>query len=248
MQNKPLILMNANEPLPELEEEYNKWYDEVHIPKVLKHPALSGVTRYKIVTGISDPDHPGLAEPKEGYARYLTIYDFDDEEGFKAFDYDPGVKEAKESSAQKWQGGGLAVKFRAQYKPRRTWEGKVKTKVGMIHLVGTTVPPEVEDEFNHWYDEIHIPIVLPNPRLLGLTRYEIVAGIANPDHPFIKPEEERYPKYLTIYDFESPESFHTYDHSPEIQAANEEMKGSWKPGIIKVLMRAQYVPLIVHTK
>lgn len=251
MQTKPLININANEPVPELEGKYNKWYDEVHIPIVLKNPALLGLTRYKIVTGISDPSHPGLAEPKEGYARYLTIYDFENEETFRAFDQSPEMKEALEDLTRTWRSGELTVKFRAQYKPRRTWEGKVKAPMGMIHMVGPTVPPQVEDEFNHWYDEIHIPVLLRDPRLLGLTRYKIVTGIAHPDHPHSTGPGEAYPKYLTIYNFESPESFRAYDHSPEMNAENEEwekMRESWNPGATKVLMRAQYTPIRTWTR
>ena len=50
-------------------------------------------------------------------------------------------------------------------------------KTGFIHIVGTSLkpgtPPEVEEEFNKWYNEVHVPMLLTIKGLTGVTRYKI---------------------------------------------------------------------------
>lgn len=238
METKRFILLNANEPPPELEDEYNRWYDEDYIPsKVFKHPAVLEVSRYRFLEGMQ-------TKVKGNYARYLTIYSFEDEESFRTFEYSYELIEAKKCATQKWKGTEFRVTFRAQYKPVRSWVGIAKARAGTIEVIGITVPSKAIYEFNSWHDEAYVPILLFNPSLLGVTRYELVTGIANPDHPFIKADEEKYPKCLTIYNFENPKSFQEYENSTEILAANDELQRSWKRGIITVILRAQYKLLI----
>jgi hypothetical protein len=50
------------------EDEYNKWYDEVHLPDLLTVPGLVAAMRYRI----SQP-----AEAPAPAHRYLAIYDVD---------------------------------------------------------------------------------------------------------------------------------------------------------------------------
>jgi hypothetical protein len=52
-------------------------------------------------------------------------------------------------------------------------------------LVLTDVPPEIEEEFNRWYDEEHIPERLAVPGFVGATRYRAVEGS---------------PRYLALYE------------------------------------------------
>ena len=65
-------------------------------------------------------------------------------------------------------------------------------------MVYCDVPPEVEDEFNRWYNEEHIPERLSIPGVLSAARYEAIEG---------------GPKHLACYELSEPEAW----HSPEWQ-------------------------------
>ncbi len=66
-------------------------------------------------------------------------------------------------------------------------------------LVAMEVEPAHEAEFNRWYDEEHVPERLSHPGILTGRRFRSVQGA---------------PKYLALYDLESPEVLDT----PEYQA------------------------------
>ena len=82
----------------------------------------------------------------------------------------------------------------------------------VIHVVGTECPPEMEEKFDRWYSERHVPDLLKFKGLKKVTRYKI-----------LRPNEE-YPKFLTVYEFESREQFEAYFVSPERSAAAEDWR------------------------
>jgi hypothetical protein len=62
---KYLVLTN---PAPGREEEYNRWYTDVHIGEVTAIAGFTGASRYRIV--------PGEGRPEPSH-RYLAIYDLE---------------------------------------------------------------------------------------------------------------------------------------------------------------------------
>jgi hypothetical protein len=54
----------------EVEDEYNRWYDEQHLPEVCAWPGVTGARRYRL-----DRASPGAR--RSTAARYLAIYDLD---------------------------------------------------------------------------------------------------------------------------------------------------------------------------
>jgi len=101
----------------------------------------------------------------------------------------------------------------------------------IIHVVATECRSEVEEKFNKWYDDVHIPLLFKFKGMKEATRYKIMN------------ETEEYPKYLTIYEFESKEAYQAYRTSPELAASTEEMKETWKEGGFEVKWRVQYEPM-----
>ena len=61
-------------------------------------------------------------------------------------------------------------------------------------MVYTDVPAEVEDEFNRWYDEEHIPERLAISGVLSAARYVALQG---------------GPKHLACYELSEPEAWHS---------------------------------------
>jgi hypothetical protein len=66
---KAIMLVWSNPSEPSREDEYNKWYDSEHIPDVLKIPAFTGATRYKV----SEAQFGPVNTP----AQYIAIYEVD---------------------------------------------------------------------------------------------------------------------------------------------------------------------------
>ena len=95
---------------PEKEEKFNKWYNETHIPMLLKFPGLKKVTRYKQMYEV------------EEYPNYLTVYQFESKEAFEAYQASPELAAALEESNETWKEGKFETKWRVQYQPLKTWE------------------------------------------------------------------------------------------------------------------------------
>ena len=58
----------GTECAPEYEDKFNKWYNEVHIPLVLKAKELKKVTRYRL-----------MGDNKE-HAKYLAVYEYESQD------------------------------------------------------------------------------------------------------------------------------------------------------------------------
>jgi hypothetical protein len=59
------IMVVGTSPAAGQEAEFNKWYDEIHIPEVCEIPGITGAKRFA-----SDPSAPGERP-------YLAIYDLE---------------------------------------------------------------------------------------------------------------------------------------------------------------------------
>ena len=101
--------MVAVECQPEDEAKFNRWYNEVHIPMLLKFAGILGVTRYKLASGT------------EGQAKYLAIYEFRDKASFDEYQNSPELAAARQEMSHTWGAKGFGTKWRAQYKPIKTW-------------------------------------------------------------------------------------------------------------------------------
>ena len=100
-----------------------------------------------------------------------------------------------------------------------------------INIVGTRCHPDDEAKFNKWYDEVHIPLLLKFKGLKKVTRYKAAA------------EAKEYPKYLTIYEFNSKADYEAYQKSQELAAARVEMAETWKTRPFEMVWRVQFESL-----
>ena len=89
---------------------FNTWYDEVHIPLLLRFKGIMEVTRYK------------LLYETEGYPKYLAIYKFVSKEAYEAFQTSPEFVAAVEERDQTWKQRGYEIKWEVKYEPIRTWQ------------------------------------------------------------------------------------------------------------------------------
>jgi hypothetical protein len=68
-------------------------------------------------------------------------------------------------------------------------------KKSVINVRGFDCPPDSEEQFNKWYSEIHIPMLLESGEINAVTSFKRIGN------------DEKYPKYLVIYQFANLPSF-----------------------------------------
>lgn len=69
---KAILVVQANPSNPEGEDEFNRWYNETHLPDVLRVDGFSAAQRFRLVEGVALAD--GLPVPSQ---RYLAVYELD---------------------------------------------------------------------------------------------------------------------------------------------------------------------------
>ncbi len=110
MGTEPIIYVVATQCQPEAEGKFNEWYNEVHIPLLLKFKGLKEVTRYRIIKEIEESP------------RYLAIYEFESHKDYEAFESSPELATSREEFKETWKEGGFEIKWRAQYETIKTWQ------------------------------------------------------------------------------------------------------------------------------
>jgi hypothetical protein len=69
-----------------------------------------------------------------------------------------------------------------------------------ILAVQTEAKPGQEEEFNTWYDEVHVPEILATPGFDACRRYRIRRSPLAPEG-----HEDEWGKYLAIYEISGPD-------------------------------------------
>jgi antibiotic biosynthesis monooxygenase (ABM) superfamily enzyme len=105
-----IMLIVANEPVPDREAEYNDWYTGKHIPLLFAFPGLKKASRYRRVGD------------KAECPKYLAVYEFDSPEDLAAFYRSQEFAAAVADFEEKWRGGGFERKRDATYELIKTWE------------------------------------------------------------------------------------------------------------------------------
>jgi heme-degrading monooxygenase HmoA len=94
----------------DIEDKFNKWYNEVHIPMLLKYKGLKKSSRYR------------LMGENQGQAKYVAFYEFDNEQDKTNFQKSPEFAVAIQEMQETWKGGGIEIKWTADYILIKSWE------------------------------------------------------------------------------------------------------------------------------
>ena len=164
------LLLTITEPKPELEKEFNAWYDTEHIAERVSISGFLSARRW-------------VADVKPGEGKYLTTYEL----------VTPGVLQTTEylerlQNPTAWSKRSLenTVAFR-RWACEQINPGDAPPHM-MAHAQFIAIgdaPPEDEEEFNRWYDEEHLLLLSQVPGVLRARRFF---------DPFGKP------RYITLYD------------------------------------------------
>ena len=104
-----LLNIVATECSPEEEVRFNNWYNDVHVPMLMKYSGITGVTRYR------------LKGEAKGAATYLACYEFNSMEDIEGLQKSDEFKAAMEEMQQSWPQGGIEIKWAAVYEPLKKW-------------------------------------------------------------------------------------------------------------------------------
>jgi hypothetical protein len=154
------VLFSEMTPAPAWESDFNRWYDEEHIPIRMAVDGFKGAQRYR-----------------RGERDYLAVYDMDDA-GVLGSDAYRQVKDYP-SETTAWMLKSVANFTRYIGRPIGTQaqaghEDFVQAPV--LYPVFFTVPEPRLEEFDAWYDQDHVPTLLECPDWLGCRRFDIVSG------------------------------------------------------------------------
>jgi hypothetical protein len=163
----------------EFEAEFNRWYDEEHISRLLQVPGFLSAGRYAAV---------------KGGPKYLAIYELEDHNVLRSSAYLDTLKYQPSAQRQKSGTSRIGRNFlRNAYRqifPLHTHPIEQTAAMAPALQMGRIdVSSAVEEEFNAWYNTVYIPGYLAVPGCLGARRYVAIEG---------------QPKYLTLYEFEHP--------------------------------------------
>jgi hypothetical protein len=100
-------------------------------------------------------------------------------------------------------------------------------------LVMMDIDPEHEEEFNRWYNEEHIPERLSIPGFMSARRYRALEGS---------------PKYLALYELETPEVLNTEVYRHFLDKGISEWTKRMRPLYKKNLIRNVYIQIYPEEK
>ena len=110
MPDNLIIQIVASESTPEKEAEYNRWYTEVHVPMLFEYKGLKKAARYR------------LMGDSEEHARFLAIYEFENEEAQSAFPASPEFAAAIQDFENMKVEIDFKMKWAASYRLIKSWE------------------------------------------------------------------------------------------------------------------------------
>ncbi len=89
MNKQEIIHIVITRPPTKDDKKFNQWYNEVHVPLILKFKKITSVTRYKVVAD---------SEP----AQYVAIYRFKNKADFDAYLKSPERDAALQEMQETW--------------------------------------------------------------------------------------------------------------------------------------------------
>jgi hypothetical protein len=166
------------------EAEWDAWYDNVHVPDAIATGAVWAVTRWELL------DRPALGYPAVGFT-HVNIFEMEGP------DLEDRVRRFRENRPKLVRAGRMhpnqtAVQV-AALRAFGRWNEKPEPSAKTTGHILTFVlcnDPDLEDEWNPWLDDVHVPDMLSSGAFSAASRWQ-------------KLERDPYgPNYMTLYDIE----------------------------------------------
>ena len=182
------LLMVFTDVPPEVEDEYNRWYNEEHIPERLSIPGVLSAARY---------------EALQGGPKHLAAYELENSDTYNS-DIWQNLLNNPTDWSKRMSPTVVATKFiRNLYRmiyPDDVTEDMALAEMSPTILVGRmSVPSEIEASFNQAYNNERLPECYKVPGYIRNRRFEAVTG---------------GPKYMTVHEMQSVASCESpeWDH------------------------------------
>jgi hypothetical protein len=210
------IFLSMTNPAPGQEEAYNRWYDEHHLPDML------GLLP-QFVAGQRYVAEPGKQRPGTKMKwRYTCLYEAQLPHPASLF---PTLTELRKTSPKLpdvLQPDSHGWLYQAIGPRRMSPNGAPAGPHHLMFALTNAVKAE-EDNFNRWYDEVHVPEVLKYiPGYVSAQRYRL--------SPFQRKETAPEWEYLTIYEVDSSDLAVTHAQTSAIARTSFSPLESMAPG------------------
>ncbi|MGH3277185.1 MAG: hypothetical protein ACRDNZ_23010 [Streptosporangiaceae bacterium] len=157
----PAILFSQMEPPAEVTGEFRDWYENDHIPARMALPGFQGARRFRAIDG----------EPA-----YLAIYDLDDLDALQTDGY---LRLKAAPSALTDQMLGLVRGF-TRFTCEQIADIGAPAYGDCLSAVAFAVPDEFTAQFDHWYEDEHVPMLLEAGGWLRVRRFRVLDGTGGP--------------------------------------------------------------------
>lgn len=194
MRGKHLLAVYADIPA-EIEGDFNTWYNTQHVPERL---ALSGFQRAARYESLKDT-------PK-----YLALYELDDASVLETPEYLKLRENPNDWDTRIMP--QMQVATRTIYEAIFACGDAAGEHAPFLLSVCLDIAPEVEDEFNEWYNVDHLPKLAAVPGVACARRYRSLSGNGT--------------KYLALYELNNEQARSTEAWS---KAANTEWTLKMRP-------------------
>jgi hypothetical protein len=149
---------------PAMEEEFTAWYEAEHIPLMLAQSGWKRARRYRCSDG----------------SPLLSLYELDD-----------AIANVTRVSEAPFRNTRFASRGLRNYHAR-TWQqiysaGHSTERPEWINAVTVDIEAAYAEQFNRWYNEVHVPEILACPGWRAGRRYECIDG---------------EPRYLAMYELD----------------------------------------------
>ena len=175
----------------EHEADFNAWYNQEHVPERMSAPGFLDAARY---------------EALRGGPRYLAVYELESVEALQSDEYlrmSQNPTEWTRRMSPNVVGRNTVRNVYTQIYPAEIDTHTLGRGMAPALQIGRMdVPPDIEDKYNYYYDNVRTPANLQIPGCTHVRRYHAVEG---------------WPKYLTMYEFE-------HEKVPETLAWEEQRK------------------------
>lgn len=158
-----MLFSQMNPPVGR-EDEFEAWYEEVHVPSRLAVPGFVRATRYRAVEG--EPSH-------------LAVYELD-LEALRT----PEYRDLKENPEPRTEEMLAAVTGFTRYTCTVLADSGRRIDHNFLSVVAFDVPDEEAGEFDDWYEREHVPLLLEAEDWLRVVRYRRITGEGGPWNRF----------------------------------------------------------------
>jgi len=157
----PAILFSQMEPPTELTGEFHDWYENDHIPARMALPGFQGARRFRALDG----------EPA-----YLAVYELDDLEALQT----DGYRQLKAAPSALTDRMLNLVHGFTRFTCEQIADIGEPIYGDYLSAVAFAVPEEFTAEFDHWYEDEHVPMLLEAGDWLRVRRYRVLDGTGGP--------------------------------------------------------------------